>query len=228
VVPLQELYRWCEIARAQLQEPHRVGRVIARPFTGGSGAYERTQHRRDYAVPTPRPSLLTLLQEAGHEVVGIGKIEDLFGGDGLTQVDHTTHNDAGMEATRRWYAASPPGSLVFTNLNDFDTLWGHRNDAAAYAAGLQRFDAWLGGFLEGLGAGDLLVVTSDHGNDPTTPSTDHSREYLPILARLGGRTGDIALGERQGLMDIAATILEHVGHPQRLGGRSFRSRLEVP
>jgi phosphopentomutase len=187
----------------------------------------RTPRRRDYAVPAPQPTLLTLWRDAGWDVVGIGKIEDLFSGEGLTQVDHTTHNDAGMEATERWYAGSPPGSLVFTNLNDFDTLWGHRNDAAAYAAGLERFDAWLGRFLKQLAPGDLLVITSDHGNDPTTPSTDHSREVLPLLVKLGGHEGGGALGDRQGLMDIAATILEHGGLAERLGGRSFRAQLEA-
>lgn len=226
VVPPETLYRWCAVARAQLQGRHRVGRVIARPFRGASGAYQRTPRRRDFTVEPPAPSLLEILKDAGHAVVGIGKIEDLFSGRGLTHVDHTTSNEAGMQATRRWRRESPPGSLVFANLNDFDTLWGHRNDVAGYGAGLRQLDAWVGTVLGELDAGDLLVITADHGNDPTTPSTDHSREYVPVLASLGdGTQGSCPLGDRRGFMDIAATVLEHCGHAERLGGRSFRAEL---
>ncbi len=226
VVPIEQLYRWCAIARAQLTGPHRVGRVIARPFNGSAGQYRRTPRRRDYAVAPPSPSLLDVLYGAGHRVVGIGKIEDLFSGRGLSDVDHTTSNAAGMQSTARWAAEAPPGSLVFTNLNDFDTLWGHRNDPIGYAAGLADFDAWLGGLLADLRAGDLLLLTSDHGNDPTTPSTDHSREYVPLVAKLIGTNRGVALGDREGFMDVAATVLEHLGRPERLGGRSFRADLE--
>jgi phosphopentomutase len=225
VVPVAELYRWCEIARTQLVGEHRVGRVIARPFTGSPGAWVRTARRRDYAVPPPGRSLLQLLQEAGRTVVGIGKIEDLFSGIGLTQVDHTTSNDAGMRATLRWWRETAPGSFVFTNLNDFDTLWGHRNDVRGYVEGLQAFDAWLPELLAELEPRDLLMVTGDHGNDPTTPSTDHSREYVPILAKLGGHDGGVALGDRLGFVHVAATVLEHLGFAERLGGRSFRKQM---
>ncbi len=225
VVPVETLYRWCELARSQLLWPHRVGRVIARPFTGTSGAYQRTPRRRDYAVPPPSRSLLDILHDAGHTVVGIGKIEDLFSGRGLTHVDHTTSNGAAMRSAQLWRREAPPGSLVFANLNDFDTLWGHRNDAAGYAAGLRDFDAWTGTLLGELEAGDLFLITADHGNDPTTPSTDHSREYVPVLAALGrGRRG-CALGDRRGFMHIAATVLEHCGREERLGGQSFRGAL---
>lgn len=225
VVPVTELYRWCEIARTQLTGEHNVGRVIARPFAGSSGSYARTPHRRDYAVPPPARSLLELLSAAGQTVVGIGKIEDLFSGRGLTHVDHTTSNPAGMAAVLRWFEESPDGSLVYANLNDFDTLWGHRNDVHGYAQGLRDFDAWLPSMLQRLGPPDLFLVTSDHGNDPTTPGTDHSREYVPLLAKLGDNDSACDLGDRRGLMDIAATVLEHWGYTERLGGSSFRRRM---
>lgn len=227
VVPLDELYRWCELARTQLVGEHQIGRVIARPFTGPAGAYARTPHRRDFAVLPPGRSLLEVLKEDGRQVIGIGKIEDLFSGLGLTASDHTTSNGAGMTATRRLAQDAPDGALVFTNLNDFDSLWGHRNDPTGYAGGLRAFDAWLPEFLAGLRDGDLVLVTSDHGNDPTTPSTDHSREYIPILGYLHGASAPGPIGTRTGLMDIAATVLEHLGHPERMSGRSFRSALGV-
>jgi phosphopentomutase len=222
VVPVEELFRWCEIARAQLDGEHRVGRVIARPFTGTSGKYARTPRRRDYAVAPPGRSVLEELRDAGRQVVGVGKIEDLFSGVGLTHVDHTTSNAAGMQATLRWFADVPAGSFVFTNLNDFDTQWGHRNDVQGYAGGLRAFDAWLPELLRRLGPDDLLLISADHGNDPTTPSTDHSREYVPILATLGAGGPGVALGTRRGLHDIGATVLEHLGVDASLGGTSFR------
>jgi phosphopentomutase len=225
VVAVEELYRWCELARSQLVGAHNVGRVIARPFAGASGHYFRTPRRRDYAVVPPGRTLLQVLQEAGHTTIGIGKIEDLFSGLGLSHVDHTTSNGAGMDATLRWFRDAPEESFLFTNLNDFDTLWGHRNDTAGCAEGLRDFDAWIPEILRLLRAGDLLLVSADHGNDPTTPSTDHSREYVPILCKLGGRDAGAALGDRRGFMDVAATVLEHFRHPERLGGRSFRRQL---
>jgi phosphopentomutase len=228
VVPVQELYRMCEIARGQLQGEHQVGRVIARPFAGKSGSYARTPRRRDFAVPPPGRSLLEVLRDAGHAVVGVGKIEDLFSGVGLTASDHTTSNAAGMQATLQLVREAAPGAFVFTNLNDFDTLWGHRNDVQGYAAGLRAFDAWIPQLEAALRPGDLVLVTSDHGNDPTTPSTDHSREYLPVLGLLAGAQAPAGLGTRRGLIDIAATVLEHLGHPERLGGRSFRAALGAP
>lgn len=225
VVPVAELYRWCELARAQLVGEHNVGRVIARPFTGTQGAYTRTPRRRDYAVRPPGRTLLDVLQHAGHATIGIGKIEDLFSGLGLSQIDHTTSNAAGMQATCRWFADAPEGAFVFTNLNDFDTLWGHRNDVSGYARGLREFDAWLPQMLERLRPGDLVLISSDHGNDPTTPGTDHSREYVPILGKLGGVDSDAPLGDRDGFVDVAATVLEHFRIDERLGGMSFRRRM---
>jgi phosphopentomutase len=225
VIPLAEQYRISAIARDQLRGEHNVGRVITRPFNGSSGSYVRTPHRRDFTVTPPGDSLLDHLKAAGRSVIGVGKVEDLFSGQGLTASDHTTSNPDGMRATRELADEAPPGAFVFTNLNDFDTLWGHRNDAPAYAAGLQAFDAWLPGFLAALRPDDVVVVTSDHGNDPTTPSTDHSREYVPVLALRAGARDPGTLGTRRGLADIAATFLEHQGLAERLGGRSFLAAL---
>jgi phosphopentomutase len=224
-VPVPELYRWCEIARTQLVGEHNVGRVIARPFSGTRGSYTRTPRRRDYAVQPPGRSLLEVLHDAGQTVVGIGKIEDLFSGRGLTHADHTTSNPAGMAAVLRWFEEAPDGSLLYANLNDFDTLWGHRNDVHGYAEGLRDFDAWVPSMLKEMAPEDLFLVTSDHGNDPTTPGTDHSREYVPLLGKLGRIDFACGLGDRRGLMDIAATVLEHWGHTERLGGSSFRKRM---
>jgi phosphopentomutase len=226
VVPIDELYRISRVARAQLVGEHNVGRVIARPFAGRSGAYVRTPRRRDFTVAPPSPSLLDVLSERGREVVGIGKIEDLFSGSGLTATDHTTSNDAGMRATLQQARQAPDGAFVFTNLNDFDTLWGHRNDPRGYADGLRAFDAWLPELRAALRPGDLVVVTSDHGNDPTTPSTDHSREYVPVLGLIAAASQPRAIGTRAGLADIAATVLEHLGVAGAgLGGKSFRAAL---
>lgn len=225
VIPVPELYRMCEIARAQLQGEHNVGRVIARPFVGASGAYKRTSRRRDFTVPPPSRSLLDVLQVAGRDVIGIGKIEDLFSGRGLTRSEHAGSNAAALQATLAALAGARPGTLVFVNVNDFDTLWGHRNDVAGYAAGLRDFDAWLVQLHAALRPGDVCIITSDHGNDPTTPSTDHSREYIPVLAwRHAGRSPQ-PLGKRRGLADIAATILEVQQLDERLGGRSFAAAL---
>jgi len=228
VISVPELYRWCEIARTQLQGEHNVGRVIARPFVGRSGAYHRTPRRRDFTVPPPSRSLLDVLHASGRDVVGIGKIEDLFSGRGLTRAEHVASNAEALEATLVALSDATPGSLIFVNVNDFDTVWGHRNDVAGYAGGLRAFDAWLPRLHAALQPGDLCILTADHGNDPTTPSTDHSREYIPVLAWRPGARGTQALGVRNGLGDIAATILEVQGFDERLGGRSFAAALGTP
>jgi phosphopentomutase len=218
----------CETARLQLQGEHNVGRVIARPFAGESGRYARTSRRRDFTVPPPSRSLLDFLQAAGREVIGIGKIEDLFSGRGLTRSQHVASNAEALAATLAALREAPAGALLFVNVNDFDTLWGHRNDVAGYAAGLRAFDAWLPELHAALAPGDVCVLTADHGNDPTTPSTDHSREYIPVLAwRSGARPGG-SIGERRGLRDIAATILDTQGFDERLGGTSFAAALGIP
>jgi phosphopentomutase len=181
VIPIDELYRMCRVAFDSGRQGMGVGRVIARPFIGEDGHFTRTSNRRDFALEPFQPTLLDLLKQAGHAVVGIGKIEDLFAGKGLTRAIHTTSDDHGMDVLEAELETTPRG-LIAINLVDFDTQYGHRNDVAGYAANLERFDARLAGLLPRLKSTDLLVVTADHGNDPTTPSTDHSREYVPVPA----------------------------------------------
>jgi phosphopentomutase len=211
VVPLAELYRICRIAREVMTGDHRVARVIARPFTGPSGAYVRTHERRDYAVKPFEPTVLDILTQRGVAVLGVGKIGDIFDWQGVSESPHVTDN---MDATDKLLgkiAGDEPG-LVFANLVDFDMLWGHRNDVAAYAAGLEQFDARVPELLAALAEGDLLVITSDHGCDPTTDSTDHSREHALLLARVaGGRLPGVPLGTRATFADIGATVLDFYG-----------------
>jgi len=222
VCDLDELYRVCEIAREMLQPPHEVSRVIARPFTGPAGAYERTAFRHDYSVAPPAGLLLPVLQENGVEVSSIGKIYDLYNGAGIGR-SHTSHsNGEGMASLARLYAENGAADrLLLLNLVDFDMLWGHRNDPEGMKKGLEEFDVWLGPFLDTLAADDLLLMTADHGNDPTTPSTDHSREQVPLLAYRAGHVGGQDLGVRVGFMDLGATIADYFGCPAPAKGRSF-------
>ena len=220
VVPIAELYRWCEIAYELAGIGLGVGRVIARPFIGAPGAFRRTANRRDFALVPFGPTLLDHLTAAGLPVVAIGKIEDLFAGRGITSATHTASDDQGMDEVLRAMTTTARG-LIFANLVDFDTQYGHRNDVAGYAANLERFDARLGDLLPRLGPGDLLVVTADHGNDPTTPSTDHAREYVPLfLAGAGVRAG-VDLGTRQTFADLGQTLADLFGVAALPGGRSF-------
>ncbi len=186
VVPLQTLYEWCEIARQILQGPHGVARVIARPFTGSSGAFTRTRDRRDFSLAPPGPTYLDLLQASGVPVVALGKISEVFTGRGVTEEIHVGSNAENLALVcdllrRRSERGRFDEGLLFTNLVDFDMVWGHRNDADGFAEGLAAVDAALPGIMASLGAGDMLLITADHGVDPTTPSTDHSREYVPLL-----------------------------------------------
>jgi phosphopentomutase len=181
VVPVPELYRWCEIARNILQGPHAVGRVIARPFDGVSGAYERTPRRRDFSLAPPGPTYLDLLQERGVPVIGVGKIGEIFVQRGVDVDDHTTDNTAGIAACTHHLSEMGAG-LLFANLVDFDQVWGHRNDVAGFAEGLAAVDAAVGAWRTLLRPGDVMILCADHGVDPTTASTDHSREYSPLLA----------------------------------------------
>jgi phosphopentomutase len=213
VVPVDELYRYCEIARGILTPPHGVCRVIARPFLGAAGGFYRTERRRDYSLEPPRETVLDRLVRAGKTVVAIGKIEDLFAHRGITRAVHTRDNRDGM---RKTLDAARDGGLdrdvlVFTNLVDFDTMWGHRNDARAYVLGLEDFDSFLSELLPALRASDLLIVTSDHGNDPTTPGTDHSRESVPLLVWYPDLATGVSLGERTTLADAGATVAENFG-----------------
>ena len=207
VVPVPELYRWCEIAFELAGKGMGVGRVIARPFIGSPGAFRRTANRRDFALTPPSRTLLDHLKDAGIPVVAIGKIEDLFAGRGITSATHTASDDQGIDEVLHAMSTTDRG-LIFANLVDFDTQYGHRNDVAGYAANLERVDARLSDVLTALQPRDLLVVTADHGNDPTTPSTDHAREHVPVF--LTGRTvrAGVELGTRQTFADLGQTIAE--------------------
>jgi len=223
VIPVEQLYRICETARAVLAGEHAVGRVIARPFAGRSGLYHRTPRRRDFSLAPPHETVLDLLLRSGLRVHTIGKIDDLFAGRGITRSEHTRDNHEGMARTLA--ALEGDAEFVFVNLVDFDTMWGHRNDARAYALGLEDFDSFLAGLLPGLGDSDLLFVTSDHGNDPTTESTDHSREYVPLLVWYHALGAGTDLGTRATLADAGATVAEALGAPPPRSGTSFLGRL---
>ena len=221
---LDELYRVCEIAREMLVGEHHVGRVIARPFVGPdeTGTYTRTHRRRDFAVTPYEPTALDLLQEAGVPVFGVGKIGDIFAWQGITSSPHVTDNMDGfdklLEEVRR-----PEQGFVFCNLVDFDMLWGHRNDARAYADGLEAVDRRMPELLDAMVDGDLLIITADHGCDPTTEwSTDHSREYTPLIVKVKGVDAGVGLGVRKTFGDIGETVLDFYGLRDRCGrGDSF-------
>ncbi len=208
VIPLWELYKMCETARAILRGPFEVGRVIARPFTGSPGALARTANRRDFAVPPPKGMLLDQLDDHGVEVFSVGKIFDVFLGRGIGPHEKTKSNADGMAKTAEALQEVTSG-LIFTNLVDFDQQYGHRNDVEGYALALEEVDAWLPTFIEKLDEGDLLILTADHGCDPTTPGTDHSREYVPLLAYAPRHPQGVDLGTRATLSDIGQTVAEN-------------------
>lgn len=210
IISLEELYRMCEIARELLKGEHAVARVIARPFTGKPGGFVRTPERRDYSVQPIGETILDQMVSKGYSTVGIGKIEDLFGGRGISQAVHTESNKEGIQKTVEAMQNVRSG-LVFTTLVDFDTLWGHRNDPKGFAGGLEEFDSLLPIILDSLKAEDVLILTADHGCDPTTPSTDHSREYVPLLVYGKSLNNDINLGTRGTFADIGQTIAEIFG-----------------
>lgn len=218
VIPLHEQYRICEEAR-RIADRHGIGRVIARPFVGSPGSFKRTYNRRDWPLLPPAPTLLDRLKEAGLPVVGVGKIGDIFANQGLTQSLHTEGNLDGMLQTLSVLGEVREG-LVFVNLVDFDMLYGHRNDCTGFQSALEAFDRWLPRFLAALEPGDLAFITADHGNDPTHPGTDHTRERVPLLAfGPGWRTGN--LGERGSFADLGQTIVSGFGLPPLANGRSF-------
>src|SRR5579884_4522128 len=210
VIPVWELYKICETAREILRGPYEVGRVIARPFIGSPGAFTRTPNRHDYAVPPPRGMLLDQLEEKGVPVHSVGKISDVFLGRGIRESEKTRNNTDGLAKT---LAAmdSVDGGLIFVNLVDFDQQYGHRNDVEGYARALEEVDSWLPSFESKLAGGDLAIFTADHGCDPTTPSTDHSREYVPILVYGKRARPGVALGLRSTLSDIGQTVAENFG-----------------
>jgi phosphopentomutase len=224
VVPVPELYRACEIAYRLVAEGLGVGRVIARPFVGGPGSFKRTTNRRDYALPPSGETLLDRLKAASLPVVTIGKIEDLFAARGITTAIHTKSDEDGMDEVERQMQQVDRG-FIFTNLVDFDTQYGHRNDTAGYAANLERFDARLGRLLPMLAERDLLVVTADHGNDPTTASTDHSREYVPLVVTGARVASAVDLDTRETFADLGQTLAELFGVGRLRHGSSFLSRL---
>ncbi len=206
VVPVQELYQMCEAARAILHGPHEVGRVIARPFIGVPGAFTRTANRHDYAVPPPQGMLLDTLKVP---VASVGKIYDVFLGRGIARQFKTKSNADGMARALEAMAAQPEG-LIFVNLVDFDSLFGHRNDVEGYARALEEADAWIPSVEATMRSDDLLILTADHGCDPTTPGTDHSREYVPVLAT-GPAVRPVNLGLRPTLSDVGQTIADNFG-----------------
>jgi len=220
IVPVRQLYDWCEIAYELAVEGRGLGRVIARPFVGEPGSFRRTANRHDYAMPPRGETLLDRLTAAGVHVCAIGKIRDLFAGRGIAESFPTASDDAGMSRVEE-AMARPEGGLIFANLVDFDTQYGHRNDAAGYAENLERFDARLAKLIPRLSAQDLLVVTADHGNDPTTPSTDHSREYVPVLLAGAGVKSGVDLGTRATFADLAQTLAELFGVGPLAHGTSF-------
>ncbi|MEP6540025.1 MAG: phosphopentomutase [Bryobacteraceae bacterium] len=210
VIPLWELYKICETARGILRGPYEVGRVIARPFTGSPGAFTRTPNRHDYAVPPPKDMLLDQLDARGIPVFSVGKIFDVFLGRGIRDQEKTKSNADGMAKTLEAMADTSDG-LIFVNLVDFDQQFGHRNDVAGYAGALEEVDAWLPTLDAALQPGDLVILTADHGCDPTTPGTDHSREYVPLLAYGPGTAASVNLGTRATLSDIGQTVAENFG-----------------
>lgn len=224
VIPLEELYRICQIAREMLVGDNLVGRVIARPFTGTSGQYTRTENRRDYAIPPFGDTILDGLHGRGLPVVAVGKIEDIFCHRGIDMVDHTKNNHTGIEATRRLIEEGK-GAFIFTNLVDTDMLYGHRRDVEGYARALEYFDARLPELVEAMGAEDILMITADHGCDPTYAGTDHTREYIPLLVLGQPVKQGVDLGIRKSFCDIASTVYEYLTGTPWTAGTSFLSEM---
>ncbi len=225
VIPVEELYAMCRVAREILRGEHEVSRVIARPFVGTPGHWVRTANRHDFSVVPPESTVLDFLKEAGMMVYGVGKIEDIFVGQGLTGAVHTQDNMDGVDKTVAAMRERKERGLIFTNLVDFDMLWGHRNNPQGYADALAEFDARIPEILDALGDDDVLVLTADHGNDPTTPSTDHSREYVPILIAGAPVRRGANIGVRETFADLGATIADVLGAQPPPCGTSFKSLL---
>jgi phosphopentomutase len=224
VIPIEELYRICQIAREMLVGEHAVGRVIARPFVGEPGNFTRTERRKDFSLLPPEPTLLDRLVAAGRPVMGVGKIEDIFAHRGLSQSVHSPNNMACVDQTLAYMKESQRG-LVFANLVDFDMLWGHRNNPQGYAGGLEAFDRRLPEIMGAMTPPDILFLTADHGNDPTTPSTDHSREYVPLLAYGSRVKPGVDLGTRETFADLGATVAELLGIEPLPFGTSFAEEI---
>ncbi len=224
VIPPQELWRMCEIARGILMGPHAVGRVIARPFVGASGTFARTGNRRDFSLIPFQDTVLDILSQNGYDVAGVGKIEDIFAHRGLTRSDHASGNPACIASTLRMMDAVERG-LIFVNLVDYDMLYGHRRDAKGFAGALEAFDRALPEIMDHMGEDDLLILTADHGCDPTAHGSDHTREAVPLLCWSPG-LAPVDLGTRATFGDIASTVLEIFGLENTLCGISFAASLQ--
>ncbi len=220
VVPLEELYRASEIAR-ELCNPYRTGRVIARPFNGAPGAFERTKDRRDYAFQPTEPLILERVKDAGFPVYAVGKIEDIYAHRGITESDHTGNTETSQEAVRRFTRDSKEG-LIVANFIDFDMIYGHRRDPQGYADALVQTDAFFADYINMLNEDDLLIITADHGNDPTFKGTDHTREYVPLLVYQKGQPSR-NLGLRIGFYDVAQSLADYFGIDPMPKGKSFLS-----
>lgn len=226
IVPIKELYKICEIAREILSGENAVGRVIARPFNGTPGNFKRTENRKDFSLKPFEATILDILKENNYEVFAIGKIEDIFAGRGITDVDHTKNNEEGITATIKAFDTVKEG-LIFTNLVDFDMLYGHRNDVEGYANALLHFDNRLPEIIDKMTQEDLLIITADHGCDPTTKSTDHSREYVPLLVYSPKMKSGLNLGIRSTYSDIAATLADIFNVGPIKNGSSFLHQLPI-
>ena len=225
VIPLDEQYKICQVARELLMGDDTVARIICRPFTGENGQYYRTENRKDFAIDPPDETVLDLLKDNGKDVIGVRKIEDIFNRKGITKIDHTKNNKEGIEATIE-YLSQDFNGLLFVNLVDFDMLYGHRNDARGYGEALEYFDQRLPEIIRLLNKDDILLITADHGCDPTTPGTNHTREYIPILVYGPNMKQDVNLHIRESFSDIAATIAEYfdLNFPQ---GKSFLNECTI-
>jgi phosphopentomutase len=220
IVPVPQLYEWCEVAYDLCVTGMGLGRVIARPFIGLPGSFQRTSNRHDYAMPPTAETLLDRLVANGHQVTSVGKVSDLFAGRGISTSNPTTSDADGIDKIESLMASQDHG-IIFANLVDFDAVYGHRNDTPGYAANLERFDVRLAGLLPKLRRDDLLVITADHGNDPTTPSTDHSREHVPILLAGDRVAAGTDIGTRSTFADLGQTLAENFGVGRLANGTSF-------
>jgi phosphopentomutase len=223
VISLEELYEMCRIAREMLVGENIVGRVIARPFIGENGNYKRTPNRRDYALDPFSKTMLEYLKENGKEVAAVGKIEDIYNKKGVTKAVHTKDNMDGVDATLRYMDEVKEG-LIFTNLVDFDMLYGHRNDPKGYGKAIEDLDNRLKEIYDKMTEDDILMLTADHGCDPTTESTDHSREYIPLLV-YGNKINPVNIGTRESFTDISKTILDYFNIENNIDGKSFLSSI---
>jgi len=226
VVPIEELHHICKVSREMLKGEHAVARVIARPFIGDEGNYKRTKNRKDFSIKPHKKTMLDFIKEAGQEVVAIGKIEDIFAGEGVTKTIHTSSNMDGVDKTIEHMKTTDKG-LIFTNLVDFDMIYGHRNDAEGYANALLEFDKRVDEIAENLREDDILIITADHGCDPTTPSTDHSREYIPLIVYGNKIKQGVDLGTCETFADISATVMEYLSVDGEVIGNSFLEKIKI-